>query len=60
MVADPDRNLVSVCVEKVVLAKVAEIIRTGFDPLSTTGTNKIIGKLIKWGLDQASTGKGGQ
>jgi len=45
LVADPDRNLVSLCVEKVVVAKLAEMVRTGYDPLSSSSTRKLIGLL---------------
>ena len=46
LVADPDRNLVSLCVEKVVVAKLAEMVRTGYDPLSSSSTRKLIGNQV--------------
>jgi len=47
LVTDPDRNLISSCVEKVVVPKIAEIIRTGYDPMSTGQTNRLIGVLTR-------------
>merc|ERR1719354_139301 len=44
-VKDPNRNLVSSCVDKVVLPKLAEIIRTSYDPVSTSQTVRLIGIL---------------
>jgi len=41
--ADPDRQLVSGCCEKVVLPKLVGIVRASYDPLSTTQTNKLVG-----------------
>jgi len=51
LVQDQDRNLLSLCVEKVVLQKIAEIIRTGYDPVSTGQTGRIVGVLTRLIMD---------
>ena len=42
---DPDRRLVSVMVEKVVLPKVTGLVRAAYDPLSSSQTQRLTGLL---------------
>eukprot|EP00092_Neocalanus_flemingeri_P000916 GFUD01000974.1.p1 GENE.GFUD01000974.1~~GFUD01000974.1.p1 ORF type:complete len:671 (-),score=245.90 GFUD01000974.1:43-2055(-) len=44
---DPDRNLLSTCCEKVILPKLVNIVRSSYDPVSTTQTNKLVGCLSR-------------
>ena len=43
--ADPDRRLVSIVVEKVVLPKVTGLVKVAYDPLSTSQTSRLTGLL---------------
>ncbi len=45
---DPDRRLVSLVVEKVILPKVTRLVRLAYDPLSTTQTLRLTGLINKF------------
>eukprot|EP00090_Calanus_glacialis_P046886 TRINITY_DN9429_c0_g1_i2.p1 TRINITY_DN9429_c0_g1~~TRINITY_DN9429_c0_g1_i2.p1 ORF type:complete len:807 (-),score=326.26 TRINITY_DN9429_c0_g1_i2:237-2657(-) len=44
---DQDRNLLSSCCEKVVMPKLVNIVRSSYDPVSTSQTNKLVGCLSR-------------
>jgi len=48
---DPDRLLLSSIAEKVVMAKLAGIVRSGYDPVSTNQTNRLVGCIQRTLLD---------
>ena len=41
---DPDKRLISSCVDKVIIPKLSGLVSTGYDPLSTSQTNKLVGE----------------
>jgi len=45
--SDPDRNLVSSCSEKVILPRLLTIVKSSYDPMSTTHTNNLVTFLTK-------------
>ena len=45
--SDPDRNLVSLCCEKVILPRLNKIVKTSYDPMSTTQTTNLVTLLTK-------------
>ena len=44
---DQDRNLLSSCCEKVVMPKLVNIVRSSYDPVSTSQANKLVGCLFR-------------
>merc|ERR1719219_23446 len=44
---DPDRNLISSCCEKVILPRLATIVRSSYDPMSSSQTSNLVSLVSK-------------